>query len=466
MAHTMWRHPRSGASLRWLVCLAVASVAAPLDAYAQETPSDTLLTVGHYFDLESVGDPEISPDGSQIAFTRRWVNKLEDRYETTLWIMRSDGSHARVFAKGASPRWSPDGSRIAYLADGDPKGTQIFIRWVDGDPVPTQLTRADANAAIGDIKWAPDGKAIGFTMFVPKPAQWAIDMPKPPDSARWTKAPRIVETLHFREDRRGFMEEGHRHLFVAETVGGPARQITHGDWDVGARFDALSGPAGWDWAADGHTIVFDGSINGDGDYNYRASTINAVDVNTGATHALTHDQGVWTHPVVSPDGRHIAFVGYPETHDTYHTSGLYVMNADGGDVRPLTGTLDRDAQELHWAPDNSGVYFASDDKGTRNVMFASAGATPGVRPITGGPAIISLGSLSHTDVAAVTISTTKMPPEVARLDLAKERTSQSKTVASATPVQLTHVNEAALSRIHLGAVEEMWVTSSGGARIQ
>src|SRR5579872_7160898 len=174
----------------------LALLAAPAVALAQETPSDTLLTVGHYFDLEQVGDPQISPDGSQIVYSRRIVNKLEDKYETMLWIMRSDGTRNRMFVKGSSPQWSPDGSRIAYLAEGDPKGMQIYVRYAEGDPGPTQVTHVTESPA--DIHWSPDGKSIGFTMFVPKPAVWAIDMPKPPDSAHWTKSPRIVETLHFR----------------------------------------------------------------------------------------------------------------------------------------------------------------------------------------------------------------------------------------------------------------------------
>jgi dipeptidyl aminopeptidase/acylaminoacyl peptidase len=446
-----------------IIALTAALAFAPWRSVAaQEVASDTLLTVGHFFDLEAVGNPQISPDGSQIVFTRRWVNKLEDRYETTLWIMRSDGSHMRVFTKGSSPQWSPDGTRIAYLADGEPKGPQIFVRWVEGDPGATQLTHLDAGAMPGDIKWSPDGRSIGFSMFVPKPAEWAIDMPKPPDSAKWTKAPRIVETLHFRQDQRGFTESGFRRLYIVRTDGGPARQLTTGDWNVGARFDALSAAVGWDWTPDGRTIIVDGWKDSDGDYDYREAQIYTVDVETGNTRQLTTQRGTWHTPLVSPDGRQIAYVGYPWTEKTYRSTGMYIMNIDGSNVRDLTDALDRDAAEAHWAPDNSGVYFTTDDKGTRNLLFvpvtAPAGAkasSSAVRAVTTGPDITSLGSVSKTGIAAVTRSDASRPPEVARVDLAK-----------GTVVPLTHVNEAALSRIRLGAVEEFWYTSSGGARIQ
>src|SRR6185503_9471311 len=108
-----------------------ALLLAPAAAGAQETPSDTLLTVNHYLDWETVNDPQISPDGSQILYTRRWVNKVEDRWDSALWIMNADGSRTRSPAKGSNARCSPDGSRIASFAAADPKGTQLFVRWMD-----------------------------------------------------------------------------------------------------------------------------------------------------------------------------------------------------------------------------------------------------------------------------------------------------------------------------------------------
>src|SRR6266576_132222 len=106
-----------------------AFLVVPSVASSQETASDTLLTVNHYLDWEQVADPQVSPAGSQILYTRRWVNKIEDRWDAGLWIMNADGSRNRFLVKGSSARWSPDGTRIAYFADGEPKGTQVFVRY-------------------------------------------------------------------------------------------------------------------------------------------------------------------------------------------------------------------------------------------------------------------------------------------------------------------------------------------------
>src|SRR5436305_306748 len=100
------------------LALLLFAVAAP-GAAAQETASDTLLTVNHYLDWEQVADPQISPDGAQIVYTRRWVNKVEDKWESALWIMNADGSHNRFLVKGSDARWSP-GPRTTGRRTGAP----------------------------------------------------------------------------------------------------------------------------------------------------------------------------------------------------------------------------------------------------------------------------------------------------------------------------------------------------------
>jgi dipeptidyl aminopeptidase/acylaminoacyl peptidase len=91
-------------------------------AVAQE--GSDRLTLDLYLEWERVSDPQISPDGQQIIYTRRWIDKMNDRWESSLWIMNSDGSRNRFLAEGSSARWSPDGSRIAFLRSGEPDGTQ------------------------------------------------------------------------------------------------------------------------------------------------------------------------------------------------------------------------------------------------------------------------------------------------------------------------------------------------------
>lgn len=419
---------------------------------AQEKPSDTLLTVNHYLNYETVGDPRISPDGQQVIYTRRWVNRLADRWESSLWIMSADGTKNRFLSKGGSAIWSPDGTRIAFLGEGEPRGTQLFVRWMDAEGAVSQLTRVE-NAPT-DVKWSPDGKSLGFVMFVAKSEPWKIDMPEAPKGATWTGAPRVVQSLHFRQDRRGFTETGHTHLFVVPAEGGTPRQITKGDWNVGARFDQLAFNVGWDWSRDGRTVYVDGMDDAKADLNYRNANIYSVDVASGALTRLTKSEGAWTSPVVSPDGRRIAYAGYPATKASYRAADLYVMNTDGSGAQKISADFDRDPNGIHWAPDGSGVYFAADDHGSANIHFAAA--TGGVRRLTAGAQMLSLASLSKSGIAVGVRSAPHAPPDLYRTDL-KRPTELT---------QLTRVNEDVFERVKLGAVEEFTVASTGGAKVQ
>ena len=432
------------------VFVAGCLVASPL--VAQEKPSDTLLTVNHYLNYETVGEPRISPDGQQVIYTRRWVNKLADRWETSLWIMSADGSRNRFLSKGGNAIWSPDGTRIAYLAEGEPRGTQLFVRWMDAEGATSQLTRVEN--APQDVKWSPDGKSMGFVMFVPKSEPWKIDMPEEPKGATWTSAPRVVQSLHFRQDRRGFTENGNTHLFVLPADGGTPRQVTKGDWNVGARFDQLAGNVGWDWARDGRTVFVDGMDDAKADLNYRSSNVYAVDVATGTMTRLTKEEGAWTSPVVSADGRRIAFAGYPATKASYRVADLYVMNVDGSGMQKLTGDLDRDPNSITWAPDGAGIYFVAEDRGTSNMFMASLAG--GTKRVTTGPQVLSLGSISKSGVAVGVRSAPQAPPDIYRTDLRKPTEL----------TQLTHVNDDVLERVKLATIEEFTVPSTGGATVQ
>ncbi|HMA44776.1 MAG TPA: S9 family peptidase [Gemmatimonadales bacterium] len=441
--------------MRTYSSLAIVALVAVLPASirGQETASDTLLTVNHYLDWEQVSDPQLSPDGSQIVYTRMWVNRLEDRWESALWIMSADGSKNRFLTKGSGARWSPDGSRIAYLADGEPKGTQVFVRWMDAEGATSQITRV--TEAPSELHWSPDGKSLSFAMLVRHATPWTISMPAAPTGANWTAAPRVVDRLHYRQDRRGFMEDGYLHLFLVPAEGGTPRQLTSGDWNVGARFDGLSSGVGYDWTPDGKAIVVDGLKDAGADHNYRASRLYVVNVASGAIRQLTTRPGTWSDPVISPDGRTVAFTGYDSADVSYRAADLWLIGVDGGGMRKISGDLDRDPGGVRWAPDGSGVYFTAGDRGAENVWLATL-AGSGPRQVTSGAHMLSLTSLDRNLNAVGTQSDPANPPDVVRFNLRRPG-----------PVTtLTDVNADVLDRVHLAKIEEVWYGSSGGARIQ
>src|SRR5256886_8872874 len=195
---------------RMYVAVVLAAAIAGAAVHAQETRSSTLLTSEHYLDWERVNDAQISPDGSRIVYTRQAVNKLEDKWESSLWILNADGSQHRFLVKGSAARWSPDGKRLLYLAEGEPKGSQLFVRWVDADGPATPVTHVTETPR--NAKWSPDGKSIAFSAFVPDQEKWTISMPAEPKGAKWTPAPRVVSTLHYRQDPTGFPDDGYNQL--------------------------------------------------------------------------------------------------------------------------------------------------------------------------------------------------------------------------------------------------------------
>src|SRR5947208_13433115 len=115
-----------------------ADLLASLPALAGAHAARDRLTLDDSLEFETVSDPHLSPDGAQIIYTRGRIDKLNDKHESSLWIMNADGSRSRSLVDGSNARWSPAGDRIAYLAQGKPKGTQIFVRYMDGEGAATQ----------------------------------------------------------------------------------------------------------------------------------------------------------------------------------------------------------------------------------------------------------------------------------------------------------------------------------------
>ena len=175
---------------RTVLCLGIAGIVAWSVGVSAQARAVKKLQLEQFFDMETVSNPRISPDGKQIVYTRGWVDRVNDRRSSALWIMNADGSRNRFLTNGSGALWSTDGTRIAFTRDGEPSGSQIWVRWMDAaDGAATQITHLEQSPS--NIAWSPDG-TIAFTMLVPK-RESADRMPARPEGAKWTEAPRIVE---------------------------------------------------------------------------------------------------------------------------------------------------------------------------------------------------------------------------------------------------------------------------------
>lgn len=428
---------------------ALAFVAALAPALTQKARAQSLkerLGVELFMDWELVASPQVSPDGRTIVYTRRWADKVNDKYEDEVWIMDADGARNRFFAKGSQAAWSPDSRRVAYVAQGQPAGAQVFVKWLDA-PGESQLTRLERSPS--NLVWSPDGKHIAFNMLVSATPSLTVKMPARPTGAKWVDAPRVVERMNYRNDGSGWRPDGFTHVFVISSEGGNPRQLTDGDYQHGSP----------EWTADSQSVLFSAIRKSDAEYLRNDSEIYVVSLQGGAIRQLTDRKGPDSSPQVSPDGRMIAYTGNDQNDNTYNVSHLYVMNSDGTNKRALTDAFDRAPSNVFWAEDNSGLYFVAEDRGSQNVWFEPvAGGTP--RQITEGVQILNTTSISRDGLMVGTRSTPDKPTDVFRMRVPiRNKDTRGYNVKATVNEQLTHVNDDLLEGRKLGQVEEIWYDS-------
>jgi len=427
-----------------IVCL-LAIVASCLVVEAEgfaQAPEGTL-QLDSYLDWETVSNPRISPDGSQILYSRGWVDKMRDRRSSSVWVMNRDGSRNRLLVDGSNATWSPDGSRIAFMGDDDGGDSQIFVRWMDAEGATTQVTRTQKSAS--NLRWSPDGTQIAFTMTVDSPeSEWAIELSQEPDGADWIEGPKVVDRLSYRRDRRGYIDEGYTHVFTVPAEAGTPKQVSNGDWNHSAA----------EWMPDGASLIFSSLRVDEAEHEWRESEIYKAVLATGVIHQLTDRVGPDSGPVPSPDGRYIAYQGQDFNDDTYRENELYVMSADGSNPRSLGGEMGRSLGNITWASDGSGVYFNVSMQGTQNLWFAPLNGEP--HEVTSGNHMLSMASIDKDGRAVGTLSSYHKPGDIVSFG-----------TGTGSPIeQLTRVNDDILSDVTLGQVEEVWYKSVDNFDIQ
>jgi len=419
-------------------------LAAAFCAHAGERP----LRNTDIFELEVAADPQISPDGSRIAYVRTSMDIMSDRALPNIWIVDADGDHHRPLLSGPgayfSPRWSPDGRRIAYVAPVQDHGTQIQVLWLDtGRSAVLSNVRHDPEA----LAWSPDGKWLAFVMFVADRNPPLAPPPQAPEGARWAPGAKVIESMPYRFDGQGYLETGRTHVFVLPADGGTPRQLTDGEFDH-------DGPLAW--TPDGHRIVFSANRLEDAEHHPLESELWAVTVADGELEQLTHREGPDVGPAISPDGKKIAYRGFDDHRMSSQNFGVYVMDIGSGRTRAVTGDFDRSIDEVAWAGSSGRLLVRYEDLGRTHIGSLSLnGAVESLANDVGGVTIgrpYNSGSFSvaNNGAYAYTAGRADRPADVAA------------GRGGRAPSRLTALNDDLFSQVTLGRVEEItWRSSLG-----
>jgi dipeptidyl aminopeptidase/acylaminoacyl peptidase len=447
-----------------------------------------LITENDLLKFVWIADPQISPDGTRIVFTRVVVNEKQDDYDTSLWIVpAAGGEEPRWLTSGgrdSSARWAPDSRRLAFVRvaerDGKPQPGQLYVLALDGGEArPLTDLPKGASAPV----WSPDGKRIAFASTAKpddKPEDTKPDAKpsdtKPSDKPGDTKPSdvRVITSAVYRANGSGWNDPDRpSHIWVADVTAGAdvpkARQLTSGKY-------AESGAV---WSGDSGRIFFTSARTDDPYYAPSDSDLYAVPAAGGEITRIASIDGTIGNVRLSADGQSIAFVGTLNGTPvrSYDQSDLFVATVDGaGAPRNLTAKFDSDinggiggdqaaprggsSRGPIWSSDGRSITIVVGERGEANlVRFDVASGTPG--PVLEGEhAVQSYSSSGDGRRLVVLVSTQTNIGDLVSMEIG------ANGAALPAPRQITHVNEPLFKTLKLAVPEQISWASFDGKRIQ
>ncbi len=413
-----------------------------------------------------VADPQISPDGREVAYVLVTVNEKEDRYDTSLWSVEASGAAAprRLTAgpRDLSPRWSPDGQTLAFLRSEEKEKPQLYFLSMRGGDARklTDLPKGASAAA-----WSLSGKAIAFTSRTT--AEDLKEKKEKGEKGKEEKSKvRVVTRAVYRANAEGWLEPGERrHIWVvpvAEGEAGPAeaKQLTSGKFEEENLF----------WSADSLRIYFTSNRVDEPYYDPPDSNLYWVPASGGEIQKAIDINGPVNTPSLSPDGRSFAFSGFvnPPRRQSHTQSDVFVFS-DGreknltagydeeigsglaGDQRPPRGGSPR---PIVWSRDSRSVIVVTTKHGRSNLMRFDVASSRAEPVTTGDQDIIAYTATPDASRLAVTIGDATRIGDLYLLETATKKLTR-----------LTRVNEALLSELNLSPLEEIWYESFDGKKI-
>jgi dipeptidyl aminopeptidase/acylaminoacyl peptidase len=430
-----------------------------------------------------IGDPQLSPDGSRVAFAKVVVDKKHVGYETSLWTVstkRGDTQRLTSGTRDSQPRWSPDGTRLAFARsiekDGKPQPPQIFVLSMSGGE-PAQITELTRGAR--DPHWSPDGRRIAFFSDMSpediakskkdqqaRPTQQQ-DTPDP-DADRVTDVKYVTRAV-YRSNDAGYLDPNRpTHIWVTTLPASSdekvtPRQITSGKFDEDEFF----------WSNDGRDIVFTTTRLDEPDYELPHTDLYRVPADGGEP-ALINAVGIGVSQMSpSPDGKRIAFrSNINEPVRSYAEPDLFELDlTPGAKPKNLSADFDFDVgagiggdntapragggTRPIWSADGNSVVDVVTITGRANLMrFPVNGGKP-IEITRGDQAVQRFGSAGDGNAILMLIST---PTNVGDLFVVSGN--------GGVPRRITDVNDKLFSQLNITAPEEIWYTSFDGKKIQ